>query len=355
MKKSIIVLVVLAVAGVGAVLLTRAGATPERERLAGGEVVRVSRRDIRRVVKATGVIRPMIGAEVRVGSRISGVVQRLYVRVGDAVRKGQLLAELDDRELAARRADAAAALEVAAANLQFARSDLQRKRGLAAEQLVPTADLEVAERACAVAEKQHVQAQANLEYTATQLSYARISAPISGVVSSVATQEGETVAASFATPTFVTLLDLGRLEVRAYVDETDIGLIRAGQAARFTVDTYGDREVPGRVATVYPQAEIRDNVVNYVTVVNFSTPAGLVLRPEMTTAVRIAIDEHAGVLAVPLRALRREGGRAYVLCERNGAVERRWVTTGARDDANWEILDGLREGERILIAEAAVK
>jgi RND family efflux transporter MFP subunit len=354
-KKSLIVLAVLAGAGIGAVLLTGAGATPDRERVSGGEVVRVGRRDIRTVVKATGIIRPMIGAEVRVGSRISGVVRRLLVRVGDTVQKGRLLAELDDREWVARRAEAVGALEVADANLQFARSDLQRRRGLHAEQLIPQADLEVAERACAVAEKQHAQAQANLEYATTQLTYTRILAPIGGIVSSVATQEGETVAAGFATPTFVTLLDLGRLEVRAYVDETDIGRIRAGQSARFTVDTYGDREVPGRVATVYPQAEIRDNVVDYVTVVNFHAPPDLTLRPEMTAAVRIAIDDHPGALTVPLRALRREGGRAYVLCDRNGAVERRWVTTGARDDTGWEIVDGLREGERVVVGERAVK
>jgi RND family efflux transporter MFP subunit len=292
----------------------------------------------------------MTGAEVRVGSRISGVVRRLFVRVGDRVRRGDPLAELDDRELVARRAEAVGALELAEANLQFARADLGRKRELHAERLLAPADLDVAARACAVAEKQQVQAAANLEYAATQVSYAQIVAPIDGVVSSVTTQEGETVAASFATPTFVTLLNLQRLEVRAYVDETDIGRIRPGQGARFTVDTYGDREFPGSVVTVYPQAEIRDNVVDYVTIVAFRAPADCVLRPDMTAAVRIAVDERTGVLAVPVRAVRREGGRPFVLCARAGVTERRWVVTGARDERFWEITEGLREGERVLVA-----
>jgi macrolide-specific efflux system membrane fusion protein len=355
-RKTVVAVTVIAVIGIAVVILARAGARSGGDQpLAGGEAIRVTRRDIGTLVKATGVIRPMIGAEVRVGSRISGVVRRLFVRVGDRVRKGQLLAELDDRELVARRAEAVGAVELSQANLQFARSDLRRKRELHAEQLIAPADLDVAERACAIAEKQHAQAEASLEYASTQISYSRIAAPISGIVASVATQEGETVAASFATPTFVTLVDLQRLEVRAYVDETDIGHIRPGQAARFTVDTYGNREVRGRVATVYPQAEIRDNVVNYVTIVTFTAPTGFVLRPEMTAAVQIAVDERAGVLAVPLRAVRREGGRPFVLCEHDGAVEKRWVTTGVRDEHYWEISDGLRDGERVLVGDVAPK
>ncbi len=240
-----------------------------------------------RAVKATGVIRPMIGAEVRVGSRISGVVRRLYVRIGDRVEKGQLLAELDDRDLVARRREALAALQLAEANLEYAKSDLARRRELHASALLAPSDLDLARRAYAVAEQQRDGARASLEVAATQLAYGRIVAPIAGVVASVSTQEGETVAASFATPTFVTLLDLARLEVWAYVDETDIGRIRIGQPATFTVDTYGATGFKGEVTAIYPKAEIRDNVVNYVTVIRFDAPRDKVLRPDMTTTVRI--------------------------------------------------------------------
>jgi RND family efflux transporter MFP subunit len=244
-------------------------------------------RNAQRGVKATGVIKPMIGAEVRVGSRISGVVRRLFVRIGDRVEKGQLLAELDDRDLVARRAEAFASLHLANANLDYARADLSRKRELRASALLAPSDLDVAERAFAVAQQQRAGAQASLDVAVTQLGYGRIVAPIDGVVASVSTQEGETVAASFATPTFVTLVDLTRLEVWAYVDETDIGRIRIGQPATFTVDTYGATAFAGEVAAIYPKAEIRDNVVNYVTVIRFTTPPDKVLRPDMTTTVRI--------------------------------------------------------------------
>src|SRR5262245_13213740 len=217
-----------AVAGVAA---AAALLRPPPDASGGVETVRVARRDVGRVIKATGVIKPAIGAEVRVGSRVSGVVTRLHVRVGDVVRQGDLLAELDGRELASRRDDAVAALRVADANLAYATADVARRRQLRAEELLPPSELDLSERAAAVAAEQREQAAATLAFADTQLSYTRIVAPMAGVVASVSTQEGETVAASFASPTFVTLLDLGRLEVRAYVDETDIGRIRRGQDA----------------------------------------------------------------------------------------------------------------------------
>jgi RND family efflux transporter MFP subunit len=303
------------------------------------------------MVKATGVIKPMIGAEVRVGSRVSGVVNRLYVRMGDTVEKGQLLAQLDTRELAAREREAIAAVELAQANENYARADLQRKQGIGAAGLISASELELAGRAYAVAGKQRAGAEASLAYARTQLGHARIEAPIDGVVSSMSTQEGETVAASFAAPTFVTLLDLSRLEVWAYVDETDIGRIRSGQQARFTVDTYGDQEFEGSITTIYPQAEVRDNVVNYVAVVRFAPPRDRILRPEMTTTVKVILDTHEDVLAIPLRAVRRDAGRAFVLSPDGATLQRRWIKTGSRDDGYWEITEGLREGDRVIVGE----
>jgi RND family efflux transporter MFP subunit len=297
----------------------------------------------------------MIGAEVKVGSRVSGVVRHLRVRVGDFVAKGQLLAELDARDLQARRQEAAAAVGLSEANLRYARADLRRKCELWSAQLLAPSDLDLAEQAFSVAQQQRAQAQANLNYANTQLDYARIVAPIAGVVSSVTTQEGETVAASFASPTFVTLLDLDRLEVRAYVDETDIGRIRPGQQARFTVDTYRDQEFEGRVTAVYPQAEIRDNVVDYVTVIQFQAPSDRVLRTEMTTTVRILLEKREHVLTLPIRAVRRAGDGQFVLLRRGDAVERRSVTTGARDEGFWEIVNGLREGDEVIVGETKAK
>jgi macrolide-specific efflux system membrane fusion protein len=329
-------------AGVGAALAWPAGEAPR-----GIETVRVARRTIGANVKATGVLKPMVGAEVRVGSRVSGVVKRLHVRIGDAVAKGQLLAELDAVDLAARRDQAAAAFESARAGLRYAAANLGRNAPLAEEQLIAPGDLELLQRARDVAEAQVAEAQANLAAADIQLGWARITAPIDGVVASISTQEGETVAASFAAPTFVTLIDVTRLEVRAYVDETDIGRIRAGQSASFTVDTYPDAAFDGAVTTIYPQAEIRDNVVNYVAVVTFAPPAGRTLRPEMTAMVRIALEKREAVLTLPRRAVRREAGKTFVRVPGG----RRWVTTGARGDDIVEVTGGVSEGDEVVVGE----
>ncbi len=352
MKKLLLTGVVLAIAA--AAVVGALGIAARRDKDAGAaqtQVVRVTRRDLETRVKATGIVKPMIGAQVRVGSRISGVVSRLYVRVGDTVAKGQILAELDARDLLATQRAAAAALALSEANLTYARADLARKRDLFAADAMAQSDLDLAEQAAAVAEQQRKQAQANLDFAGVQLAYTRITAPIAGVVASVSTQEGETVAASLAAPTFLTLVDLARLEVWAYVDETDIGRIRRGQRARFTVDTYSGHQFDGRVTAIYPQAEIRDNVVDYVTVVRFQTPRDFTLRPEMTTTLQLLVSAREQVLALPLRAIRREGARSFVWCRRAGAPERRWVTIGSSDDTFCEILDGLRQGDEVLVGD----
>jgi RND family efflux transporter MFP subunit len=351
MRKLIVTGVVAGVVAVSVFAWLRLGKAESQQDLHGADAVRVTRRDVGSAVKSTGVIKPMVGAEVNVGSSVSGVVMRLFVRIGDRVQKGQLLAELDSRELAARRDAGLAALHLAQANLDYARVDLRRKRELHAAQIIAPSVLDIAEQAFAVAQLQCEQAQANVADAATRLGYTKIYAPIAGVVSTVTTQEGETVAASFAAPTFVTLLDLTRLEVWAYVDETDIGRIHIGQPARFTVDTYGEREFEGKVTAIHPKAEIRDNVVNYVAVVKFDAPRDYVLRPEMTTTVNIDLQRRNNTLALPVRAVHREGGRQFIQYRNGGKIERRWVTTGVRDDNYQEIIDGLHEGEEVLIGD----
>jgi macrolide-specific efflux system membrane fusion protein len=351
MRKVVVAGIVIGAIAIGTILWTRIERARSQETLRGVESVRVIRRDIGTAVKATGVIKPMVGAQVNVGSSASGVVTHLYVRIGDRVQKGQLLAMLDSRELVAKRDADVAALQLARANLNYAQTDLRRKQELNAAQIIAPSELDVATQAYAVAEQQYNQAQANLQDATTQLGYTQIFAPITGVVSAVSTEEGETVTAGFATPNFLTLLDLSRLEVWAYVDEMDIGRIRIGQNASFTVDTYGDHEFEGQVSAIYPEPQIRNNVVDYVTVVRFKPPPQYILRPEMTTTTTIDIARHKGVLTLPLRAVRSEGGRQYVTCRHGSANERRWVGTGMRDDSYWEITGGLQEGEEVVVGD----
>jgi macrolide-specific efflux system membrane fusion protein len=235
--------------------------------------------------------------------------------------------------------------------LEFALLDRTRQNELLAKELVSQNVVDVAERAHEVGEAEVRQAEANLEFAQIQLEYTKIRAPIPGVVASVSTQEGETVAASFASPTFVTIIDLDRLEVWAYVDETDIGRIEKGQTAQFTVDTYSDVEFEGTVVAVYPSAEIQDNVVNYVTIIRISNEQGKTLRPEMTTTVNIFLEKRENVLAVPNKAIRRERGRKFVYVLEGREPVQRWVTVGWKDNDYTEISEGLEENEDVILGE----
>ena len=317
--------------------------------------VSVTRRDISSSVRATGIIKPKIGAEVRVGSRISGLVKRLYVRIGDTVRKGEILAELDSTELEARRNQAFASLEKARSSLKYAELDLRRLKELLKEGFVSHDDVDIADREFEVAKMQIKESEANLKYSEVQLNHSRIHSPIGGVVASVSTQEGETVAATFSTPTFVTIIDLNRLEVWAYVDETDIGRVSVGQNALFTVDTYSETDFKGEVTAIYPKAEIQSNVVNYVTVLKILDFQDRILRPEMTTTVSIYLDTKKDVLTVPREAVKREQGQKYIIGLEADKLVKKWVKTGWRDNDFQEILEGLKENDQVILSDMDIE
>jgi macrolide-specific efflux system membrane fusion protein len=168
------------------------------------------------------------------------------------------------------------------------------------------------------------------------------------VVASVSTQEGETVAAGLSAPTFVTIIDLDRLQLNTYVDEVDIGKIMAGQSVTFTVDAFPARDFTGRVTAIYPSATIQDNVVKYVVAVDIADTDGGLLRPEMTANVRIRLEERTA-LAVPARAIRQEDGRSVVYVVEGEASVGRPVRLGWRDGPWTEVAEGVRAGERILV------
>jgi len=326
----------------------------ESDRSAGSLIYRtveVSRRDIGTTVFALGIIKPMVGAEVKVGSRISGVVNRLRANIGDQVKAGDIIAELDDAELRARLAQARAAHEKANVEYEQARRVYDRQRRLYENQHISEQEFDVAQSSYNAAKAQLTQAEANLELAKIQLSYATIRSPISGVIASVSTQEGEAVAAGLAAPTFVNIIDLHRLEVHTYVDETDIGMIDTRQQATFTVDTYPGIEFPGRVTAIYPKAVIQDNVVNYIVTVEILDFKDRILRPEMTANVTITLEERKDVLAVPTTAIYRDRGERYVMIPEGDKHVRKTVNVGWRDGTYTEILEGLDDGDLVLIAD----
>jgi RND family efflux transporter MFP subunit len=315
-------------------------ATPRR-------TARISRQTFQQTVIATGVLRPVVGAEVDVGSRISGRVVSLPVKVGDRVRRGHLLAELDASDLEASLDQAQADLALARPRVALAESTLDRRRRLAQNGLIAPEDLEVAARDLAVEQAQLEASAARLRSAEIVLGYSKIRAPIDGVISGVSTREGETVAAGLSAPTFVTIIDLDRLEVLAYVDETDIGRIRLGQTATFTVDTYRDAEFGARVIAIQPRPELQGSVVNYVVRLEYEPLEGYVLRPEMTAHVRLLVEQREATLTVPRRALYRRDGRQFLVVQRAGDWVEQEVKIGWRSEGTVEIIHGVDEGELV--------
>lgn len=315
----------------------------------------VKRQDIASSVQSTGVIRARIGAEVKVGARISGRVERLYANIGDVVKKGQLIARLEQVDLQAKVDEAKMNLKTSEANLDLAKKTIKRTEGLYAEELVSRDKMDVAERDLITAQSQVNQIRETIRFNETQMSYANIYAPISGVIASVTTQQGETVSASsLNVPTFVTIVDLSRLEIYAYVDETDIGKIKPGLEATFTVDSFPEKDFKGKVTAVYPKATIQDNVVYYITVISIENPEGK-LKPDMTVNATILLNKRENVFAVPNKSIKREGGKKVVTVIENNKPVQKTVKTGWKDSAYTEIVEGLKEGEKVVTGEAIKK
>ena len=334
-----------------AVFFGRSFLIKENDNQSSSRTVPVVRRDIGSSVLATGIVKPLVGAEVKVGSRVSGVVKRLRAQIGDLVEAGQIIAELDDAEFKAKLDQNIAALERAEADLEYAGINLERQRTLLKEGVTSLQEVDLAENANKLALAQVEQAKANVKLARVQLGFTRIYAPISGVIASISTQEGETVAASLAAPTFVNLIDLKRLEVQTFVDETDIGRIRTGLETAFTVDTYPDTDFLGTVTAIYPKAVIQDNVVNYIVTVGITDVEDKILRPEMTASVNILLETRKNVLSIPTSAITRERGERFVTVLEDGNPVRRKIKIGWKNDGYTEIISGLQEGEEVVVSE----
>jgi HlyD family secretion protein len=276
----------------------------------------VDRGHIEDVVGATGVLQAV--TTVQVGSQVSGTIQTLHADFNSRVRSGQVIARLDpslfEARVAQARANVASAraqVERARASIDDARQKYERARELAAQHLVPQADLESAQATYdgAVAqlkanEAAVSQAEAALNQAEVDLGHTVITAPIDGVVLARNVDVGQTVAASLQAPTlFVIANDLARMQVSASIDEADVGRVHAGQAVGFRVDAYPDDAFSGRVQQVRLQPVTSQNVVTYNTLIEVDN-AGLKLMPGMTATVSVVVQERDDVLRLPAPALR---------------------------------------------------
>jgi len=297
-------------------------------------------------VSATGTVRLRVGAEVRVGSQLSGIVKRLNVTVGSHIKKGDVIAEIDSRGLEARIEQARSQISIDEVDLRKDQRDLERSRRLLSAGLVPRKEVEDTEALVESAAAKLKKSQNDLAVVQVDLAYARITSPISGTVASVSTQEGETVAAAFAAPTFATIIEDGALELVAMVDETDISNVRVGSPVTFSVESYSSQEFTGTVKRISPKATIVSGVVNYEVAASIDKDVAM-LKPDMTANISIRSATRS-VLVVPNAAVQREGEDRFVYVDAGGKPEKRIITVGLRDLGFTEVKKGLGPADRVL-------
>jgi HlyD family secretion protein len=303
-------------------------------------------RNITTDVNATGTVKLKTGAEVRVGAQLSGIVQRLNVTVGSHVRQGDVIANIDSRAVMARIDQARSQLAEAEVSRAKAQTDFLRTQRLMEAGLVPAQQSDDATAALEAAKAVVTGAQRGLAAAQVDLAYVEIRAPIAGVIASISTQQGETVAASFATPTFVTIIQEAALEVIAMVDEADIGSVRPGEKASFTTETFPDHEFQGVVTRIAPVATIISGVVNYEVAISIEREIAM-LKPDMTANVNIRTSEHR-VLLVPTKSIRKDGQRSFVYVQSAaGSAVKHPVSVGARIADETEIVRGLGPNDRV--------
>lgn len=310
----------------GAALIVATGLTVNAVYPRGGDAVPgivtdvVSRGPIVSVIDASGTLEAV--RTVQVGSQISGTVQALYADFNSIVKKGQVIARLDPSLVQAEIDQARAALIRAEAEverleigLEDARVKLERARELANRQLIPPTELEAAdvnrrsgEAQVRSARAQATQARANLSQSQVNLQKTVIAAPIDGIVIARNVDVGQTVAASLQAPTlFEIAADLSRMQVKANIDESDLGRIGEGQRVTFTVDAYPEVTFEGVVKQVRLNPVIEQNVVTYAAIITAGNP-DMKLRPGMTANVTVETARRDNVLRVPTAALRFKPG-----------------------------------------------
>lgn len=357
----------LAIFGIGYKMLNRS---------AGGTVYKtqkIENGDIMESITASGTINPL--STVSVGSQASGRIAEIYVDYNSVVKKGQLLALIDQENAKATVQQREAALEIAKAqvnveenNIKYYKKALNRISKLNASKYSTEKDLEAAERdydnavaQLTLEQAQVKQAQASLNSAQTELSYTEIKAPVDGIVISKAVEVGQTVAASFETPELFSVAeDLTKMQIEASVVEADIAKVKEGQKVRFTVDSYADDYFYGTVTQVRNEATTTSNVVTYTVVIGIDN-TNMKLKPGMTANVEIITAEEKDVMLVPNQALRfyiddSDNAKRYkdrgVWIIKNGHPERVTVKIGVSDDDNTQILEStLKIGDEIIVSK----
>jgi macrolide-specific efflux system membrane fusion protein len=346
-RSGIAILLLAAVAATGFYVIRSNERRPAAE---GARTVHPEWRMVGNTVNATGTVRLRVGSEVRVGSQLSGIVKKLDVTVGSHVRAGDEIAEIDDAPIQARVAQAEAQAQLDRASMERAHVNYERAHQLASEQLIPVQQEQDLQLALGEAKARYEKSLRDRDLVKVDLGYVAIRAPISGIVASVSTQEGETVAAAFTAPTFVTIIADNSLQLVAMVDETDIANVRSGNPVRFTVDSYPSRDFPGIVESIAPKATTVSGVVNYEVTITIRKDAQL-LKPDMTANVSVRTAQHRALL-LPAPAVQRDSEQSFVYVPGRNGPDRKPVVAGSKEAGMIEIKTGISQGDEVLLLPA---
>lgn len=318
---------------------------------------------IRNSVTATGTIEPV--TKVEVGTQVSGIVSKIYVDYNTEVKRGDIIAELDKTNLISELNSAKANLGSAQSELDYQNNNHKRYQVLFEKGLISANEYETARLAYQKALQSRQTALENVKKAETNLGYATITSPIDGVVLSKAVEEGQTVAASFSTPTLFTIAqDLTDMRVIADIDEADIGGVSEGQKVEFTVDAYPEDIFKGQVSQVRQEATTESNVVTYEVVISAPNES-LKLKPGLTANVTITTLERPNVLSVKSKALRftptKELFGKTVKIEDCNGKNKLWtlegnilrahqVSIGMSDGSRTEIKGGITAGTEVIMS-----
>lgn len=376
-KTSLAIALIALTIGAGAYYYTSRTSEAQRYKLQA-----VEKGSVRQSVTANGTLNPV--SLVIVGTQVSGTVRRLYVDFNDKVKEGQVLAELDDSLLSAQSRQSAATVKSAQAALELTSANEKRYQSLLAQEYISRQDYDQAVKDKRAAQAQLEQARAANDKDRASLSYSVIRSPVSGVIVARNVDVGQTVAASFQTPTlFQIAKDLSKMQIDSSFAEADIGNIKVGQAVRFNVDAFPNKSFKGEVRQIRLNPTTQQNVVTYNVVVSVDNPEQVLL-PGMTAYVNIVVAQREDALLVPNAALRfkppegaevikpadaksaeggnatgdknrrrREPGSGTVHVLENGKLKAVSVQLGITDNRNTEVTGGeLKPEDQVVIGEA---
>lgn len=332
----------------------------KKEQTVTFDTAKVEPASIKNSVTATGSVEPV--TSVTVGTQVSGIISRLYVDYNTVVKKGQIIAELDKTNLISELNTAKANLSSAQSSLNYESANYKRYATLFKKGLVSADEYESAKLNYEKAKDQVAQSREMVQKAQTNLSYAIITSPIDGVVISKSVEEGQTVAASYATPELFTIAkDLKDMQVVANVDEADIGDVKESERVSFTVDAYPNDTFEGVVKQVRQEATTTNNVVTYEVVIS-APNSELKLKPGLTANVTIYTAERQNVLCVSTKALRFTPtqdlikgckivdckGKNKVWTREGNTFKAHAVQIGMSDGIHTEILSGVSKGLEII-------